>query len=125
MTRSYRIASLPADGIGPEVMDAGLEVLEAVASRDGISSLWWTTTTGDRIGTQAWRVHAGRRAGLAADGGCDLFRCCRRPEHPGPYLALGVAAADLPGVRSVRQCSPDADPARRDLAAARCRCRRS
>ena len=35
MTRSYRIASIPADGIGPEVIDAGLEVLDAVASRDG------------------------------------------------------------------------------------------
>ena len=35
MTRSYRIASVPADGIGPEVIDAGLEVLDAVAARDG------------------------------------------------------------------------------------------
>src|ERR1700761_2626456 len=35
MTRSYRIASVPADGIGPEVIAAGLEALEAVASRDG------------------------------------------------------------------------------------------
>jgi tartrate dehydrogenase/decarboxylase/D-malate dehydrogenase len=35
MTRSYRIASVPADGIGPEVIAAGLEVLDAVASRDG------------------------------------------------------------------------------------------
>ncbi len=31
----YRIASIPADGIGPEVINAGLEVLEAVAARDG------------------------------------------------------------------------------------------
>ncbi len=35
MSRSYRIASIPADGIGPEVISAGLEVLDAVASRDG------------------------------------------------------------------------------------------
>jgi tartrate dehydrogenase/decarboxylase/D-malate dehydrogenase len=35
MSRSYRIASVPADGIGPEVIEAGLEVLEAVAARDG------------------------------------------------------------------------------------------
>src|ERR1700693_564154 len=33
--RQYRIASIPADGIGPEVISAGLEVLDAVASRDG------------------------------------------------------------------------------------------
>ncbi|MBN8874811.1 MAG: tartrate dehydrogenase [Rhodospirillales bacterium] len=35
MAREYRIASIPADGIGPEVISAGLEVLDAVASRDG------------------------------------------------------------------------------------------
>ena len=39
MTRSHRIASIPADGIGPEVIDAGLEVLDAVASRDGTFKL--------------------------------------------------------------------------------------
>ncbi len=35
MVRVHRIASIPADGIGPEVIAAGLEVLEAVAARDG------------------------------------------------------------------------------------------
>jgi tartrate dehydrogenase/decarboxylase/D-malate dehydrogenase len=35
MIRKHRIASIPADGIGPEVISAGLEVLEAVAARDG------------------------------------------------------------------------------------------
>ena len=33
--RTHRIASIPADGIGPEVIAAGLEALEAVAARDG------------------------------------------------------------------------------------------
>jgi tartrate dehydrogenase/decarboxylase/D-malate dehydrogenase len=33
--RQYRIAAIPADGIGPEVISAGLEVLDAVASRSG------------------------------------------------------------------------------------------
>ena len=33
--QTYRIASIPADGIGPEVIAAGLEALDAVASRDG------------------------------------------------------------------------------------------
>jgi tartrate dehydrogenase/decarboxylase/D-malate dehydrogenase len=33
--RQHRIAAIPADGIGPEVIDAGLEVLEALAARDG------------------------------------------------------------------------------------------
>src|SRR5579871_5877649 len=34
MSRQYRIASIPADGIGPEVISAGLDVLDAVAARD-------------------------------------------------------------------------------------------
>jgi tartrate dehydrogenase/decarboxylase / D-malate dehydrogenase len=33
--RHHRIASIPADGIGPEVISAGLEALDAVAARDG------------------------------------------------------------------------------------------
>ncbi len=34
---THRIAAIPADGIGPEVIDAGLEVLDAVAARCGFS----------------------------------------------------------------------------------------
>ncbi len=33
--RSYKIAAIPADGIGQEVIDAGLEVLAALAAHDG------------------------------------------------------------------------------------------
>ena len=33
--RQYKIAAIPADGIGPEVIRAGLEVLDALAARDG------------------------------------------------------------------------------------------
>ena len=32
--RTHRIASIPADGIGPEVIEAGLEVLDTLAGRD-------------------------------------------------------------------------------------------
>ena len=32
---SYKIAAIPADGIGPEVIDAGVRVLQALAARDG------------------------------------------------------------------------------------------
>ena len=33
--RNYKIAAIPADGIGPEVIGAGLEVLEVLARKDG------------------------------------------------------------------------------------------
>ena len=33
--KTYNIATLPADGIGPEVIEAGVAVLQALAARDG------------------------------------------------------------------------------------------
>ncbi|MFZ9135740.1 MAG: isocitrate/isopropylmalate family dehydrogenase, partial [Candidatus Puniceispirillaceae bacterium] len=33
--KTYKIASIPGDGIGVEVIDAGLKVLDALAARDG------------------------------------------------------------------------------------------
>ena len=33
--RTHKIAAIPADGIGKEVIAAGLEVLEALADHDG------------------------------------------------------------------------------------------
>ena len=35
MTRSYSIAAIPGDGIGPEVISAGIEVLKTLAERTG------------------------------------------------------------------------------------------
>jgi tartrate dehydrogenase/decarboxylase/D-malate dehydrogenase len=39
MTRSYSIAAIPGDGIGPEVISAGIEVLQTLAERSGDISL--------------------------------------------------------------------------------------
>jgi tartrate dehydrogenase/decarboxylase/D-malate dehydrogenase len=33
--RTYSIAAIPADGIGPEVISSGVRVLEALANRAG------------------------------------------------------------------------------------------
>ena len=33
--KTYRIAAIGGDGIGPEVIDAGLQVLEVLARREG------------------------------------------------------------------------------------------
>ncbi len=41
--REYRIAAIPADGIGPEVIDAGVAVLEALAGRVGDMTLKFET----------------------------------------------------------------------------------
>ncbi len=50
--KTHRIASIPGDGIGPEVITAGVEVLKAVAERDGGFGVavetfpWGPTSTG-------------------------------------------------------------------------------
>ena len=60
--RSYRIAAIPADGIGPEVIAAGLEALDALASRDGGFEL--------KIDHYDWGSERYRRTGalMPADG---------------------------------------------------------
>jgi tartrate dehydrogenase/decarboxylase/D-malate dehydrogenase len=40
---TYKIATLPADGIGPEVIEAGVAVLQALAKRDGGFTLDFTS----------------------------------------------------------------------------------
>ena len=40
MSKTYRIAVIPGDGIGREVMPEGLRALEAVGSRHGIRFEW-------------------------------------------------------------------------------------
>ena len=39
--RAYKVASIPADGIGPEVISAGIQVLDKLASVLGTFSFDW------------------------------------------------------------------------------------
>lgn len=53
---TYKIAAIPGDGIGKEVIAAGLEVLEAIAERDGgfgldVSHFDWGTDRYKAVGT--------------------------------------------------------------------------
>lgn len=40
MTKSYKIASIPGDGIGPEVVEVSRRVMDAVARQEGFSLEW-------------------------------------------------------------------------------------
>jgi 3-isopropylmalate dehydrogenase len=66
---TYRIASIGGDGVGPEVVAAGRQVLDAVAARDGFGIEWLEVIAGgaaiDAYGT------ALRPEDLAAVGACD------------------------------------------------------
>ena len=121
-TRQYRIASLPADGIGPEVISAGLEVLDAVASRDGGFKL--------AVDHYDWGSNWYRKHGefMPADGLAWLrtadaiyFGAVGDPNIPDHVSLWGLRLQICQGLRPVRQRPPDPNFAGRDLAAARCR----
>ena len=81
---TYRIAALPGDGIGPEVMDATLRVVESVV--EGTSGLEFDTTT--------YEAGAGhfRKTGQALPD--DVLKACLQAD------AVLLAAIGLPDVRN-------------------------
>jgi len=38
--KEYKIPVIPGDGVGPEVIDEGKKVIDAVASREGFKVEW-------------------------------------------------------------------------------------
>ena len=81
--RHHRIASIPADGIGPEVVAAGLEALDAVAARDGGFQL--------QVDALDWGSERFRRTGalMPADG-------LERLRAADAILFGAVGAPDIP-----------------------------
>ncbi|MEE4455130.1 tartrate dehydrogenase [Novosphingobium resinovorum] len=80
--REYKIAAIPADGIGPEVIDCGVEVLEALAQRDG--DLKFNVTTFD-WGSDYYKKHGEM---MPADG----------PARLKPFDAIYFGAVGAPDV---------------------------
>src|SRR3569832_682851 len=64
--RNYNIAAIPADGIGPEVISAGVRVLEALAKRAG--DIGFTVKTFD-WGSDYYKKHG---VMMPADGLAEL-----------------------------------------------------
>ena len=60
--QTFRVAAIPGDGIGQEVIPAGIEVLEAVARRDGGFQLSFDAFD---WGTEYYKRHGGM---MPADG---------------------------------------------------------
>lgn len=121
--REYRIAAIPGDGIGPEVIEAGLEVLSALESRDGGFKL--------HVATYPWGSDYYRRHGrmMAADALDQLkpadaiyFGAVGAPDVPDHVTLWGLRLAIcqgfdqyanvrparvLPGIESpLRRCRP-------------------
>ncbi|HET7182927.1 MAG TPA: 3-isopropylmalate dehydrogenase, partial [Candidatus Limnocylindrales bacterium] len=71
MATTYRLAAIPGDGVGPEVIAAARSVVDAVGSRDGFAVDWLEVTAGG-AGIDAYGI-AMREEDLAAVGGCDAI----------------------------------------------------
>ena len=80
--KRYKIAAIPADGIGPEVIRAGLAVLDSVAARDGGFDL---EVTEFDWGTDYYKRHGMM---MPADG----------PEQLKPHDAIYFGAVGAPDV---------------------------
>lgn len=52
----HDIAVIPGDGIGPDVIESGIRVLEAVGSRFGIQFSWDTVPWGCEYYTKTGRM---------------------------------------------------------------------
>ena len=118
--RTLRIAAIPGDGIGKEVIAAGVEVLDACARRDGGFAVafdhfdWGSERykkTGAFMPDERPRPDQGPRR--------HPVRLGRRARRARPHHAVGPAARHLPAVRPVRQRAPDAHPAGHHQPAAR------
>ncbi|KAB2574499.1 hypothetical protein BFW01_g4203 [Lasiodiplodia theobromae] len=91
---SYKIASIPADGIGPEVVDAGIEVLNALANTLGTFKLDFTHFD--------WSSETYKKTGkYIPDGGLDelkkhdaiLFGAVGAPDVPDHISLWGLRLA--------------------------------
>ena len=110
----HKIAIIPGDGIGQEVVPAALEVIERAAPQVlQMTEFPWGCEFYLRNGRMMDR---GRVRSAAAVRG-DLPRRDRRPARAGSHLGLGADPAAPPALRSVRQSAADAAAARRRHAA--------
>ncbi len=71
MSATYRIAAIPGDGVGPDVVREARRVLDAVADRDGFEIAWRDLTAGG-VAIDAHGV-ALRPEDLEAAGDCDAI----------------------------------------------------
>ncbi len=91
--KTYRIAAIPGDGIGTEVIDAGVEVLKALAAREGklrvpVRSL----RLGRRVLQEARPHDAGERPRPDPPSRRHPVRLGRPPRYPRSHHAVGTAA---------------------------------
>lgn len=122
----YRIASIPADGIGPEVIEAGVTVLKKLAKSLKAFDLHfetfdWSSEYYKRHGhylpddalptlTTFDAILFGAVGAPGMSKNRDVLRWThlltrgRVSRRSGPYLALGLATSYLPTSTAIRKC---------------------
>ena len=114
-TRSYKIATIPGDGIGREVVPEGIRVAEAAARRFGFSLSWKEFD---------WSCERYLKTGrMMPEDGLEQLRpfdaiflgAVGHPERGRSRFALGPADSDPPRLPAVRK-HPAGAPASRHRA---------
>ncbi|MBV8511185.1 MAG: tartrate dehydrogenase, partial [Xanthobacteraceae bacterium] len=104
--RTYKIAAIPGDGIGPEVISAGLEVLELCAQRDGFA----LDVTPFDWGSDYYRKHGLMMPpeGLAQLRGIDAiyFGAVGAPDIPDHITLWGLRLAICQGLDQYANVRP-------------------
>lgn len=139
---TYSIACIPADGIGPEVIDAGVEVLQALSDAAGSFQFkfenydWSSKTfleTGKYIpdgGLESLKKHNAILFGAVGAPGESItttdsnvanFHDRRTRSH----LPLGPSSGHLPAIPAIRQRETDKDSQRHTKPSSQCYHRRS
>lgn len=145
-SKSYSIASIPADGIGPEVIDAAHIVLKTLAETLGSFDIdfthydWSSDTykkTGKYIpdgGLDELKKHDAILFGaVGAPGQYTMFSPISTRQlglrhvyrRSRPHLVMGSSTGDLPTVPTICQCAAHESLQRNAIATAELQARRS
>ena len=124
--KQYRIAVIPGDGIGKEVVPEGLRVLEVAAKKHGVSvqfdhfdfASWDYYEKHGEMMPEDWKAKIGKHDAI-------YFGAVGWPAKiPGSHFVVGIADQVPPRIRPVRQPAPGAADARRAVAARQPQARR-
>jgi isocitrate dehydrogenase len=119
---TYRIASIPADGIGPEVIDAGVTVLKKLSEtlktfNLDFTNLDWSSDTYKKTGRYLpenaletlKKFDAILFGAVGAPGKwCLRFlpaRLTNSDRRPGPHFPVATPSCHLPAATAICQCT--------------------
>ncbi len=134
----YSIACMGADGIGPEVIGAGVEVLKAMSEASGgafkfhFEDYDWSSETYKKLGKyipdgglERLKKHDAIFFGAVGAPGRYVWNLTQwrlidvSSRCTGPYLALGTPTRNLSATAAIRQCTANENPSRDRVASAK------